>query len=446
MRIIFVNRYFYPDHSATSQMLSDLAFALAKGRRPIAIITGRQLYDSPSARLLSHEIVADVEIFRVRTSRFGRQNLAGRMIDYLTFYLSSAWTLWRLARQGDIVVAKTDPPMLSVVAGLIVKIRRAHLINWLQDLFPEVLETLDVRRKSRRVIYNALRTLRNRSLRQARLNVVIGERMGEELARLDVPPKRIRLIQNWADGTLVGPRAGAISGLRREWDLEDKFVVGYSGNLGRAHELDTLIEAIARLEKARDSNFGIKNAANVMSCGRPTAAEYMLPPVRHIAWLFIGGGVLYQRLQSEIAARGLTSVHFRPYQSRERLAEGLAVPDVHLVSLKPELEGLIVPSKYYGIAAAGRPAIFVGDEDGEIARLLAAAGAGWAVAVNDHARLAALILKLAADPVLAQTMGFRARIAFERSFNLPFAVAAWEKALIEVQPALAKTSPLLPVA
>lgn len=426
MQIIFVNRYFHPDHSATSQMLSDLAFALAKSGHKIAAVTSRQLYERPESQLPARETVAGVVVHRVWTSRFGRHNLVGRAIDYLTFYLSAAWTLWRMSRPGDVIVAKTDPPMLSVVTAPIARMRRAKPVNWLQDLFPEVLEALDVDRTSvRRAAYNVMRTLRNRSLRQAHMNIVIGERMAERLARFDVPPERIRIIPNWADGALVTALAPTANFLRQEWGLQDKFVVGYSGNLGRAHEVDTLIEAIAGLEK---------------DCNETSARKGKNGRKRDVAWLFVGGGALYRQLQADVTARGLTSVHFRPYQPRECLAESLSVPDVHLVSLRPQLEGLIVPSKYYGIAAAGRPAIFVGDEDGEIAHLLKADNAGWTVAPNDHARLAALILKLAANPVLTQAMGHRARIAFERGFNLPVAVAAWEKALAEVQPAFAKTT------
>ena len=144
MRIIFINRYFHPDHSATSQILSDLAFALGKRGKLICVITSRQLYDAPEIRLPGRETISNVVVYRVWTSRFGQHNLVGRAIDYLTFYLSAAWTLWKVSRRGDIIVAKTDPPMLSVVTAPIARMRRANLVNWLQDLFPEVLEALDV--------------------------------------------------------------------------------------------------------------------------------------------------------------------------------------------------------------------------------------------------------------------------------------------------------------
>jgi glycosyltransferase involved in cell wall biosynthesis len=419
MQIIFVNRYFYPDHSATSQMLSDLAFALAKSGNSISIITSRQLYDIPETQLPNRETVANVAVHRVWTSRFGRYNLVGRAIDYLTFYLSAAWTLWRVSRRGDIIVAKTDPPMLSIVAAPIARMRRANLVNWLQDLFPEVLEALDVGGNSlRRTAYNFVRILRNRSLQQAQMNIVIGERMADRLARFDVPPERICIIPNWADGELVTPCLHGANILRQEWGLEGKFVVGYSGNLGRAHEVDTLIDAIARLEQE----------SRVTLAGREEKR-----PKRDVIWLFIGGGALYRQLQAEIHARGITSVHFLPYQPRERLAASLSVPDVHLVSLRPELEGLIIPSKYYGIAAAGRPAIFIGDSDGEIARILKTDDIGRTIAPGDGAELAALIWKISANPALARRMGLRARRAFEQRFNLSTAVAAWADALTRVE-------------
>ncbi len=122
MRIIFVNRFFSPDHSATSQMVSDLAFFLAKRGHRVDVITSRQRYDAPDARLAATENINGVEVHRVWTSRFGRGFLPGRAIDYLTFYLSTAWHLLRLAGAGDLVVAKTDPPLISVVAGWVSRV------------------------------------------------------------------------------------------------------------------------------------------------------------------------------------------------------------------------------------------------------------------------------------------------------------------------------------
>jgi len=421
VRLIFLNRYFYPDHSATSQMLSDLAFALAERGHKVEVVTSRQIYDAPEERLPARESVGGLAIHRVWTSHFGRQNLFARAVDYVTFYGSAALTLFRLARRGDIVIAKTDPPMLSVIAAPIARLRRARLVTWLQDLFPEVAEAVGLGRgRLAGGSYKALRLIRNRSLRAAATNVALGERMAQRLRENGIKPRSISIIPNWADASLVSPIAHSDSSLRSAWGLEGKFVIGYSGNLGRAHDYETLLDAISVLEAKR------RMAQSPVETN-PTFAG---PP--EIAWLFIGGGALYDAVAREVSQRGLTSVLFRPYQPREQLAESLAAIDVHLVSLRPELEGLIVPSKFYGIAAAGRPAIFIGDGDGEIAQLLAQHGCGRAIAQGDGMGLAQVILELAANPTLCQQMGVRARQAFEREFDKPLGVARWERVLLNV--------------
>jgi colanic acid biosynthesis glycosyl transferase WcaI len=401
VRLIFVNRFFYPDHSATSQMLSDLAFALANEGRSVSVITSRQLYDEPTGNALAaRETVKSVSVYRVWASRFGRTKLLGRTIDYLTFYISAGWRLWRLTHAGDVVIAKTDPPMLSLVAGPVCWLRVAHLVNWLQDIFPEVAEELGFRGGAARAAFAVLRRLRNWSLSQAASNVVVGERMAARLSALNIEKERIRIIANWADDN-IAPVRSAANPLRASWALQDRFVIGYSGNLGRAHETNTLLHAICELE----------------GHGAP------------IEWLFIGGGVLYRKLEEEIERGHLKSVQFRPYQPREHLAESLSAADVHLVSLKPELEGLIVPSKFYGIAAAGRPTIFIGDRDGEIARLIARHDCGRTVAMGDGAALTQTILELAGDLANCRRMGERARRAFEAEFSKSIAVTKWRSLL-----------------
>ena len=260
----------------------------------------------------------------------------------LTFICHAAWHVWRKARAGDVIVAKTDPPLLSVPMALIAKLKGAYLVNWLQDIFPEVAEALNVGGGLGRLATAVLRPLRNWSLRSATVNVVVGEGMAARLQALGLPPEKIKVISNWADRALISPLPLEESALRQEWIPEDRFVVGYAGNLGRAHDVDTVLAAMTLLQqRAKKSPSDL--AAKVM-------------------FVFVGGGAQRARLEREALKRGLSNFRLRPYQPKERLGETLAVADVHLVSLNPNLEGLIVPSKFYGIAAAGRPTIFIGVE------------------------------------------------------------------------------------
>jgi glycosyltransferase involved in cell wall biosynthesis len=420
VRIIFVNRFFYPDHSATSQMLTDLAFALAEHGHPTTVVTSRLRYDDPVVRLPARETVRGVEIIRLATTGFGRMGLAARAVDYVTFYLAVAWLLLQQVRRGDIVVAMTDPPLLSVVTTPVVWFRGAHLVNWFQDVYPEVATTLGmVCGGLGRLLAALLRWVRNRALRKASLNVVIGERMAAELRRLGAAAEKVRVIPNWADGQLVRPIAHRDNALRREWGFANAFVVGYSGNLGRAHDTETILDAIALTAASRAT----VDAAAFSLLPQPTHSDAA------VEWLFVGGGAQMARLKARIEQRGDRNVRFQPYQPRNRLSESLSVPDVHLITLRPALEGLIVPSKYYGIAAAGRPAIFIGDPDGEIGRILSATGTGLVVAEGDGAALAQAIDRLARDQRLADNMGNQARALFEERYDLAFAVAAWDDAI-----------------
>lgn len=399
-RIVFVNRFYFPDHSATAQILADLAEALAARGWAVAIVTSRLRYDDPAVKLAPSAVHAGVAIRRVATTRFGRGATIGRAIDYLSFYASAFAALVATVRAGDIVVAKTDPPLLSVVVGVAARVRGARLVNWLQDLYPEVAAELGVGAMRGRA-GGALRWLRNRSLDRAAMNVAIGERMAERLAAEGVARARITVLPNWSDDTAITAAPRDTVGLRAEWALGDRFVVCYSGNLGRAHEPETMLGA-ARLLRTRDD----------------------------IVFLMIGGGHDSAALADRVAAEGLGArIRFRPYQPRERLSESLGVADMHWLSLRPALEGLIVPSKFYGIAAAGRGVIAVTDPDGEIARVVTREGCGLVVAPGDSAALAAAIVALAADPARVEAMGRAARAVLERDYQRADTFERWDALL-----------------
>ena len=402
MKILFVNRYFYPDHSATSQLLSDLAFHLAASGHRVHVVASRQRYDDPAANLAPRELLDGVLIHRVPTSRFGRQNLFGRTLDYITFYFTAAAAIYRLTTRDTTIVAKTDPPLISVVAAWVTRRRRATLVNWVQDLFPEVAEKLGVKAISR-FLGRILRGFRDRSLRTASLNVVVGERMAAKLNYCGISKHTICVIHNWADGRDIRPLTDSENALRSEWGLERRFVIGYSGNMGRAHEFETIL----------------------------AAAEALLQETDYV-FLFCGGGHKAHWIRQSASARGLTNVVFKPYQPRAALIRSLGVADIHLVSLLPELEGLIVPSKFYGIAAAGRPSIFIGDPNGDIARIITEYEIGATVQPGHVVELVAAIRRFKNDEVMCKAMGARAREIFESHFEKTIAVQQWERLLMRV--------------
>ena len=402
-RLIFVNRFFFPDFSATSQLLSDLAFHLAAGGREVHVVTSAQIYDSPRAphaSLPSFESVHGVQVHRVPTTRFGRVSLVGRSFDYLTFYRSAWRFLVAMARPGDLIVAETDPPLLSVPVMAAARRSGAGFINWLQDLYPEVAVTLDVP-LLRGPGAQQLARWRDRSLLAAEANVVVGNLMAEKLAALGVAPERIHVIANWCNDAELRPLPHQDNPLRRAWGFQDKFVFGYSGNLGRAHEFATVLAAAERLRD--DARF---------------------------VFLMIGGGRRYEELRLAVASRGLAGAfRFLPYQPRDTLAQSLGASDAHWVTLNPKLEGLIVPSKFYGIAAAGRPIVMIGDPDGEVGRMVAAHHCGFVVKPGDADALVGALRRLADEPDAVAQMGAAARHMLEARFSRTQALQRWRELL-----------------
>jgi glycosyltransferase involved in cell wall biosynthesis len=332
----------------------------------------------------------------------------------MTFHANAYWRIRRLARSRVVVVACTDPPLLSITAMLAMASSEAVLVNSIRDLFPEVailLGMLDARGIAARLLC----WLRDLSLRKARRNVVLSRRMAEALANRGIPTADLTVIHDWSDGETIRPTDRACNGLLRDWGFKDKFVVGYSGNFGRVHEFETILDAAERL---RDQ--------------------------RNIVFLLIGDGHQRDWVESEVRRRGLENVVMKPLQPREQLAESLSAPDLHLISLLPHLEPCSIPSKLYGILAVGRPTLFVGDLDGEVARIITEGSCGITVAIGDAEGLAGRVVELAESESLRRRMGENARQLFEQSFRQEIGVEKWRRLLTDVSRSAGAPHPVPP--
>jgi colanic acid biosynthesis glycosyl transferase WcaI len=389
MALIFINRFYWPDEPATAQLLTDLAEGLAATGERVTVITSH----NGRAEIPCDELHQGVHIRRVRSTRWGQKNLAGRALDFTAFSLGALIRLARIARPDDTVVVMTDPPLLAILATPLARWRGARVTHWVQDIYPELAMALAGAKWLR-----IFRPLRDRAWRRAGACVVPGDDMAAFLAGRGV--KKIAVIPNWAPAGLTPMPPGAADALRDTWGFRGKFIAAYSGNLGRVHDLMPLLDAAAALQSETD-----------------------------IVFIFIGDGAQRYALETTAQERGLNSVRFFPAQPRTQLAETLALGDVHFVTLRPGCEPLVFPSKLHGIAAVGRPMLFVGPRDCSLARLVTGRGMGAVFSREETALLAETIRSLHGDPARQRAWSEAAERFHRETGGVERAVADWHKLL-----------------
>ena len=395
MKIVFVNRYYWPDQSATAQILTDLAEQLSKDGHEVAVITSRQLLEDPNASLPSKEVVNGVEIRRVATTTFGRTSLPGRAADYLSFYFTSAVTGLSLVQRRSVVVCKTDPPLIGLMFLPVVWLKRAKLINWWQDVYPEIAMHLGVINE-KSLIYRTTRALRNWLYSRSDANVVIGRSMEDFFAKEVGYLQSTAVIPNWSRdlSTRVPRKQNTIRALI---NAGEKTVLGYSGNLGRAHDISPILKLSELL--ADDERFH---------------------------FLLIGAGFNHAAVEAHALEKGLGNWSFLPYQPRAKLNESISAIDIHIVALRGELNGLIVPSKIYGALSAERPILYISTHSSEFQHL-ADEGTGIQVDGSEHKLLEAIEF-ISSDSRLAST-GRISRQIFLASYTFERVTDQWRHLL-----------------
>jgi glycosyltransferase involved in cell wall biosynthesis len=407
VHITFFNRSYYPDQSATGQLLTDLAESLVRehGCR-VTVVTGPPLSpastpgDGGGAGWPSRDTRNGVLIVRARGTRFDKRRFAGRAANYLTYFASACAAGLRIDRP-DVVVALTDPPIIGIAAWLAGRRARAPLVMAFKDLFPEVAALLPDFHSP--AINRVLQTVNRWLVQRAALNIALSETMKRRLVEdKGAPPDRTIVIPDWADTTAIvpGPKDGVFA---RHHGFDRRFVVMHSGNLGLSQSLDTVVEAATLVRDRTD-----------------------------IVFVFQGEGVKKADLQALVATRGLTNVVFLPFVDLDRLGESFASADVFIVSLQRGLAGYIVPSKLYGILAAGRPFIAAVEEDCEVASLARSHDCGLVAEPGDARQLADRVLIFYEDRMRTAEAGANAR-RLALSFDPQHQVARYAEVLRQVR-------------
>jgi glycosyltransferase involved in cell wall biosynthesis len=332
--------------------------------------------------------------------------MAGRVINYLTFHLSIFFHII-FSKRPDLVLVLSSPPFISF-HGLILKIfKKCKVIYNVQDLFPDLAVGLGKLRN--KPFISILKTLSKYIIRKMDRVIVVGEYM-ERRIKEDVLKDVVRkadhvvTIHNWADGERLKVIEKKDNYLGREWNLEDKFVVLYSGNIGYLHEFDTIIKAA---ENLRDRGY------------------------KDIVFVFIGEGIKKEYIRKRAEKKGLNNILFFPYQARDKLTYSLGIADVSLVSLDEGFAGMVVPSKMYGILASGRPMIGIIGRESEINEIIREGRCGRIVKIGDGKTLSGAIIEYYKNPQKCREEGMNGRKYFEENFDRKIATEKYIKVIEE---------------
>ncbi len=398
MHILLLNEYYPPDTSATAKMAAQVAETLAKSHK-VTVVAGRPSYDPDEFypyKLLRRDTRNGVIVERVGSTAYPRHQMKRRVSNYLS-YLALAVPR-ALAIRPDVVLAMTDPPVAGIVGAFIARLAGRPFVYNIRDLYPDMAIGGDIVRPNGWV--NRWEKMHRNALKRAARVIVLGDDMRNRILAKGVAPERVVVVR---DGTSFPASMPAQSDpVVQEIRSGFSFVALHAGNLGFYGAWGTLLKAAEMLRN--------ENAALV----------------------FVGDGA--NRASLEASAAGSPNVRFLPFRPFAQVPHVMMAGDVHIVTIKRGLEGVVVPSKLYSILAAGRPVLAVAPDSSDAARIVTESGCGLAADPDDPATVAKAICELRKDPARLCEMSRCARETAEkyaRVNQLQLFAGIIEKAVLE---------------
>ena len=383
MKILVLNLYYPPDTSATAKMAAAFVEPLAINH-DVTLICGRPSYDPSERRtwrVSQSEQQNGVRVVRVGSTDYPRTQMTRRVFNYLSYVALSIPRA--LFVPCDVVLAMTDPPFESIVGAFVAMLKRKPFVYNIRDMYPDMAVGGSIVEPG--LLARIWEKLHRWALRRATRVIVLGDDMKSRIIAKGVAPECVVIVR---DGIELATSAAPAS--ISDFDPEVmkairgnfRFVLVHAGNLGFYGAWDTLLAAARELE----------------SDG--------------IGFIFVGDGA--QRARLEAAATGVPNVRFLPFFPATKIPSVLAAADAHIITIKRGLEGVVVPSKMYGILAAGRPIVAVAPKETDAAALGTCAGFGIAADPDDPPELVVALRALFADPARVAAMGAAARLAAQR--------------------------------
>jgi glycosyltransferase involved in cell wall biosynthesis len=382
-----VTQFFPPDYAATGQLIEELTRQLGTQGVDVKVFTGQPGYAFQATTAPKYEKRGLVEIKRSRTSQLWPNRIRGKAVNGVLFTIRALLHLMKNSGRRDVVLVTTAPPFLPVIAYLANLLFGLSYVCLLYDLYPDIAVELGVI-SNRHWLTRLWRTVNQLVWKNAEAIIVLSPAMKQRVAN-NCPEiaSKISVIHSWADSSTIVPRDKSENWFAMKHGLIKPFTVLYSGNLGRCHDIDTILEAASLL---RDQS---------------------------IQFVCIGNGAKRETLIQKAQELRLNNFLFLPYQDKEVLPYSLTACDLSLVSVSPQMESLVAPSKLYSALSAGRPIAVVCPKRAYLTQLMAEAECGAAFENGDAKGLAQFIRLLHQDRQLAEQMGQTGRKYLQTHFT-----------------------------
>ena len=354
--ILMINRVYPPERGATGRMMQDLAHALVENGWRVTVVSMVSEKIGTPPQSINHQKI----VTRIKADGF----------------ISDGWVWTRLFFKAmslpkhDVVLTMTDPPMLSVLGHHVARLKNSKHVHWCQDMYPDLLPALKI--KAPDLLMRILKRIGLRSLRKSKRVIVVGQCMAKRLCAKGLSPNKVTTIPNWVDFEVLSPphdggytkvpeKIQSVAKKPREMFRDDspKFRVLYAGNVGKAHPVRAVVEAAEILSEHKEIEF-----------------------------VFVGDQHAHSALAKEREKRSLENIKFMPFQPFSKLRQIMESGDVHLVTMREEAQGMLVPCKFYSGLSVGRPTVFLGPPNCEVSDVIQRYDAGTVVMSTDGQALA----------------------------------------------------------
>jgi len=387
LNLAIITQFFPPDYAATGQLIQELAHQLGQKNIQVNIFTGQPGYVFKQKNASALEIANNVKIHRLQVKQFGSKRIRSKILNGVIFTLIAAWYLLKNARKNNAVILTTAPAFLAIIGYITNLIFKLDYICLVYDLYPDVVIELGIISQDSVIakLWNKINALVwSRSKRIVVLSNTMKQRITAKHPEL---ADKISVIHNWADADWIKPLAKVDNWFAHQHQINQKFTVLYSGNLGHCHDLDTIMNTAILLKE------------------------------QPIQFVFIGTGAKHQQCLQTAQEFNLNNCIFLPYQERENLPYSLTACDLALVTIARGLEGVIAPSKVYGIMAAGKAIAAICEPHSYLRQMITEANCGASFDNNHSEQLAEFILSLAADSTMTNEMGQSGRNYLKKHFT-----------------------------